>query len=127
MLHGMRLVDAHVHIARHSTMRLDTTHWHFGGDDAPRALYDGDLPSPQRLDDLMDAEGVDVVLLMSEHSPRVTGLQPIDDLLYLAEHDAARYRLVANVNPHVHYPIKREVVRQLDLGAVALKVHPVHG
>jgi len=30
-------------------------------------------------------------------------------------------------NPHLHYPVDAEVRRQLDLGAVALKVHPVHG
>jgi predicted TIM-barrel fold metal-dependent hydrolase len=34
---------------------------------------------------------------------------------------------VANVNPHLHHPIARELVRQLDLGAAALKLHPVHG
>ena len=36
-------------------------------------------------------------------------------------------RLVANVNPHLHYPVEEELARQLDLGAVACKVHPVHG
>src|SRR6202042_620679 len=29
-------------------------------------------------------------------------------------------------NPHLHYPVEQELQRQLDLGAVALKVHPVH-
>jgi hypothetical protein len=39
----------------------------------------------------------------------------------------ARFRPVANLNPHLHYPVAAEVERQVGLGAVALKVHPVHG
>jgi predicted TIM-barrel fold metal-dependent hydrolase len=31
------------------------------------------------------------------------------------------------VNPHLHHPIAKELNRQLDLGAAALKIHPVHG
>ncbi len=37
-----------------------------------------------------------------------------------------RVKVIANVNPHLHYPVDEEVRRQLALGAVALKVHPVH-
>ena len=36
-------------------------------------------------------------------------------------------KFAANINPHVHYPVANELRRQLDLGAVAVKVHPVHG
>ena len=50
-----------------------------------------------------------------------------DDLLPLVEHNPRRFRPVANVNPHLHFPIARELSRQLDLGAAALKIHPVHG
>ncbi len=35
-------------------------------------------------------------------------------------------QFAANVNPHVHFPVDEELQRQLELGAVALKVHPVH-
>lgn len=100
----------------------------FGTDDEIAGLYDEDgTLDPERFAGMLDAEGVDFALLMSEYSPRVTGIQPIEDLLPLAKHDPARVRLVANVNPHLHYPVAAEVERQLDLGAVALKVHPVHG
>ena len=34
---------------------------------------------------------------------------------------------VANLNPHYHYPLVPELERQLGFGAVALKLHPVHG
>lgn len=129
MFQGMRLIDAHVHLARQSSMRLPSELWKFDSARTSRPVYhEGDgLPPLDRLDEYFDSEGVDTVLLMSEHSPRVTGFQPIDDLLPLAVHDAMRYRLVANLNPHVHYPVRRELARQLGLGAVALKIHPVHG
>jgi hypothetical protein len=73
------------------------------------------------------AQGVDRALLFCEYSPKATGYQRFDDLLPLVEHDPGRFRPVANVNPHLHYPIARELTRQLNHGAAALKVHPVHG
>ena len=73
------------------------------------------------------SEGVDVALLFCEYSPKATGYQLFDDLLPLVEHDPQLFRPVANVNPHLHFPIARELTRQLDHGAAALKIHPVHG
>jgi predicted TIM-barrel fold metal-dependent hydrolase len=57
----------------------------------------------------------------------VTGVQAVEDMAALAKGAGSRVRFAANVNPHLHYPVEDEVARQLDLGAVALKVHPVHG
>ncbi|HYT78594.1 MAG TPA: amidohydrolase family protein [Actinomycetota bacterium] len=34
---------------------------------------------------------------------------------------------MANLNPHLHDPIAAELDRQIELGAVGLKIHPVHG
>ncbi|HEY7880847.1 MAG TPA: amidohydrolase family protein, partial [Streptosporangiaceae bacterium] len=42
-------------------------------------------------------------------------------------HNPGRFRLVANVNPAVHADPAAEAARQLGLGAVAVKLHPVHG
>jgi len=56
----------------------------------------------------------------------VTGMQAIEDLLPLSGFNPDRIKIVANVNPHLHYPVDEEVRRQLGLGAVALKIHPVH-
>ncbi len=67
------------------------------------------------------------MLLFCEYSPKVTGMQPIEDVLPLAAANPARFRPVANINPHLHYPVARELARQVGLGAVALKIHPVHG
>ena len=75
----------------------------------------------------MQAEGVDHALVICEYSPKATGMQPAEDLLPLTAHDPARFSLVANINPHLHYPVDAELARQLALGAIALKVHPVHG
>jgi predicted TIM-barrel fold metal-dependent hydrolase len=126
---GEPLVDAHLHVPRLATVKPSWLEWadRFGRGYDWRSVYDvsGD-PIPARLDALLDADGVDRALLFCEYSPRATGLQPIEDNLPLVEHNAVRFRLVANVNPHLHHPIESEVERQLDLGAVALKLHPVH-
>ncbi|HEV2782791.1 MAG TPA: amidohydrolase family protein [Actinophytocola sp.] len=130
MLNGMPLVDAHVHVPRLSTVKPAWSQWahRFSRGHDWRSAYDADgNPVPARLDALLDAEGVDRALLFCEYSPRATGIQPIEDNLPIVEHNPARFRLVANVNPHLHHPVESEVERQLDLGAVALKLHPVHG
>lgn len=130
MLDGEIVIDAHVHAPRLSTLKQAWLDWadQFSRDHPWRSAYrDGDVPDPEALDALFRAEGVDLALLFSEHSPRATGIQPIEDSLPLVEQRPDRFRLVANVNPALHYPVAAEVERQLDMGAVALKLHPVHG
>jgi uncharacterized protein len=130
VLDGHPLVDAHVHLARLPTLKPAWRIWaqDFGDESVLGEVYDADgTPVPERFATLLDAEGVDVALLIAEYSPKVTGIQAFEDLLPLTKHDPVRLRPVANVNPHLHYPAAAELERQLDLGAVALKVHPVHG
>ena len=129
MLDGMPLIDAHQHPVRLSTVKPAWMEWaeRFGQPgwlDAYTA--DGEI-IPQALGDLMQAEGVDHVLVICEYSPKATGMQPVEDLLPLVEHNPGRFSLVANINPHLHHPVGAEVARQIGLGAIALKVHPVHG
>lgn len=129
MLDGRPLVDAHVHPPRLATVKPAWLDWaeRFSGPHDWRAAYDEDgNPVPARLDALFDTEGVDRALLFCEYSPRATGIQPIEDNLKFVEYNPTRFRLVANVNPHLHHPLASEVERQLALGAVALKIHPVH-
>ncbi|HEY3952789.1 MAG TPA: amidohydrolase family protein [Streptosporangiaceae bacterium] len=129
MLDGHVLVDAHMHVGKLSAVSPAWHRWaHDFGDDAiTGAVYDTDgVAIPGRLHDLLDAEGVDAALLLSEYSPKVGAVQPIEDLLPLAKYDPRRVRLAANVNPHLHFPVAGELERQLGLGAVALKLHPVH-
>jgi predicted TIM-barrel fold metal-dependent hydrolase len=130
MLGGKPLVDAHVHLARLPTLKLGWKRWVMASrvDVDPAQLYDGDgSPIPDRFARFLDGEGVDCAILLAEYSPRVTGIQPIEDIVAVAHFDPARIRVAANVNPHVHHPMAAELVRQLDLGAIALKIHPVHG
>jgi predicted TIM-barrel fold metal-dependent hydrolase len=130
MLDGMPLVDAHMHVPRLSTLKPAWREWaaEFGAGHDWRSVYDDDGdPVPAALDALLEEEGVDRALLFCEYSPRATGIQAIEDNLPLVEQNPVRFRLVANVNPHLHHPLAAEVERQLDLGAVALKIHPVHG
>jgi predicted TIM-barrel fold metal-dependent hydrolase len=127
MLDGRPLVDVHLHPARLSTLKPGWDTWTSGfGARVRDEVYDGDIVAPERFGAMLAGEGVDVALLFAEYSPKATGIQPIEDLLPLARHDPDRLRLVANVNPHLHFPVEDELRRQLDLGAVALKIHPVH-
>jgi predicted TIM-barrel fold metal-dependent hydrolase len=124
------VVDAHMHVPRLSTVTQAWMKWaeDFGSGAPWREVFGADgEPVPARLDALLEAEGVDVALLFAEYSPRATGVQPAEDMLPIIAHNPRRFRLVANVNPELHRPPAAEARRQLDLGAVAVKVHPVHG
>lgn len=130
MLDGHLLVDAHVHVPILDTLAPAWLEWaeNFGRPGILRDVWDENgLPRGDRLDDLFAAEGVDCALLFCEYSPKATGMQLFDDLLPIVQCNPRRFRSVANVNPHLHFPIADEVTRQLDLGAAALKLHPVHG
>jgi predicted TIM-barrel fold metal-dependent hydrolase len=124
---GVPVVDAHVHVARLPTLRLDRSEWIFPGLDVDPLYDEHGAIRPAALSAYLDDEGVDVALCMSEYSPKVTGIQPIEDLMPLVEHDPHRFHPIAAINPHYHYPLPAELDRQLSLGAVAVKIHPVHG
>jgi predicted TIM-barrel fold metal-dependent hydrolase len=127
MLDGRPLADVHLHPARLATLKPDWGTWTSGfGASVIETVYDGGVVRPDRFAAMLVAEGVDVALLFAEYSPKATGIQPVEDLLPLIRYDPERMRLVANVNPHLHHPVEDELQRQLDLGAVALKIHPVH-
>jgi predicted TIM-barrel fold metal-dependent hydrolase len=130
VLDGHVLVDAHVHVPVLGTLKPAWLEWarDFGPPGIVERFWDEDgRPRPAALDDMFGAQGVDAALLFCEYSPKATGYQHFDDLLPIVEHNPARFRPVANVNPHLHFPIAAEVARQLDHGAAALKLHPVHG
>jgi predicted TIM-barrel fold metal-dependent hydrolase len=131
MLEGVPVIDAHVHPARLPTLKFSLEEWtgHFeGGVAALLELYDEEgTVIPERFDEYVAGEGVDVAILLCEYSPRVTGIQPIEDLLPIMEYNPERFRLMGALNPHYHYPLPDELERQMALGAVGLKLHPVHG
>jgi predicted TIM-barrel fold metal-dependent hydrolase len=129
MIDGLPLVDVHLHPARRATLKVPWQQWVQGFPHTTEGIYTpaGD-PDPVAFRRHLAEQGVDVALLMAEYSPRVTGIQAIEDLLGLVgdPSDTPRIGVIANINPHYHFPVEDEVRRQLALGAVALKVHPVH-
>ncbi len=130
MLDGHLLVDAHVHVPVLNGVAPAWAQWarDFGDAEVLERVWGTDgIPDPAVLDALFEAEGVDVALLLCEYSPKATGYQRFEELLPLVAQNPRRFRPVANVNPHLHFPIARELERQLDQGAAALKLHPVHG
>jgi predicted TIM-barrel fold metal-dependent hydrolase len=129
MIDGHRLIDVHLHPAKLSALKLSWDVWVQSFDSpALRAIYrpDGTV-DPAAFDAHLAEQGVDVAVLLAEYSPRVTGTQAVEDFLPLMQHNPARVKFAANINPHLHFPVDAELVRQLELGAGALKVHPVHG
>jgi uncharacterized protein len=126
MLDGRALVDVHLHPAHRASLKLPWETWVGGyGSSELTALYDEHgAVRPEAFDALLVREGVDAAVVLAEYSPRVTGWQTVEQLVPLC---SERVRFAANVNPHVHFPVDEELQRQIDLGAVALKVHPVHG
>lgn len=128
MLDGRHLIDVHLHPARRDTLKPSWDVW-MQDFDSPEVndLYDGDAVNPARFDAMLADQGVDAAVVLAEYSPRVTGWQTAEDMAALVAGAASgRVYFAANVNPHVHFPVEDELTRQLDLGAVALKVHPVH-
>jgi hypothetical protein len=129
VLDGYRLIDVHLHPANLPGLKLEWDVW-VQSFDSPelRALYrPNGTVDPAGFDAHLSEQGVDVAIVLAEYSPRVTGTQAVEDFLPLVAQNPARIRIAANINPHLHFPVDAELVRQLDLGAVALKVHPVHG
>ncbi len=129
MIDGLPLVDVHLHAARLPTLKQAWQDWarDFGDAAVLRRVYDeAGTIIPAAFDSYLADEGVDIALLFSEYSPKATGIQPVEDITPVSAFNPDRIRIVANVNPHVHYPVDEEVRRQLALGAVALKIHPVH-
>lgn len=130
MIDNIPLIDAHIHAARLPTLRESWKSWseRYGKNVPLAELYDEQgTVVPAKLDAYFERQGVDVALLLAEYSPKVTGIQPVEDLVPLATYNPKRFRLIANLNPHYHYPLVQELERQREFGAVALKLHPVHG
>ena len=129
MLDGLPLIDVHLHPARLPTLKPAWKQWahDFGDNEVLDRVYDDSgAVVPERFDAYLADEGVDIALLMSEYSPKATGIQPIEDLLPLTRCNPSRLKPIANINPHLHHPVEEELQRQLALGAVACKLHPVH-
>ena len=129
MLDGFPLIDVHLHAASKPTLKLPWQTWvqGFAGRELMDRLYDAEgIVVPAAFAGLLESEGVDTGLLMCEYSPKVTGIQAIEDMLPIAAAAPDRIKVIGSVNPHLHYPVDDEVRRQLALGAVALKIHPVH-
>src|SRR2546423_1004557 len=110
MIDGIPLVDAHLHPAHLSTLKMPVQEW-AAGFNSLDGIYDAEgAVIPSAFDAYLEAEGVDVAVPLCEYSPLSTGVQPVENLLPLLAANPGRMRLLANVNPHLHHPL----VAQLD-------------
>ena len=111
MIDGRLLVDAHVHVARLPTLSQTGRHGRArSARETPLAtLFDADgVPLPAALDEHFAAQGADHVLVFTEYSPKATG-HPADRgrASRWSRQTRDRFRPVANLNPHLHYPVRR--------------------
>ena len=105
MIESIPLVDAHLHPPHLSTLKMSVAQWASGfGDSIARVYDEAGAVVPERFDAYLEEEGVDVAVLLCEYSPLATGIQPVEDLLPIVAHNPARFRFLANVNPHLHEP-----------------------
>src|SRR5215469_7184013 len=101
MLDGLMLIDAHLHPARLPTLKPAWLDWarQYGQPGWEQAYDASGSVIPQAFDDLLEAEGVDHALLLCEYSPKVTGVQPAEELLPIIKHNPARFAFLANRHP----------------------------
>jgi hypothetical protein len=123
------VIDVHQHVVRFDSLKMPSSVWAPPGVTGVPIdeIYVDGVPDPGRYLAHLDDQGIDIALLMAEYSPRVTGTQTIEQMLPLVAADPSRIGVIAALNPHLHFPLVVELERQLALGAVALKLHPVHG
>lgn len=126
----MTVIDVHQHVVPVGSLKMPWDQWAppgVSGLHAADIYRDDGTVDGNRYVAHLDGQSVDIALLMSEYSPRVTGLQTIEMMLPLAAAAPDRIGVIAALNPHLHFPLLTELKRQLALGAVAVKLHPVHG
>lgn len=126
----MPVVDVHQHVVPVGSLKMPWDQWappRVSGLRRGELYRDDGTVDPARYVAHLDEQGIDVALVMAEYSPRVTGLQTIEAMLPLVGHAPDRVGVIAALNPHLHFPLVTELERQLALGAVAVKLHPVHG
>ena len=132
MLDGRLLVDAHVHVARltDAVAGLAGLGAHVRRRHARSASCSTRpaTPRPAAIDEHFAGQGADHVLLFTEYSPKATGIA--------ADRGRAAGRGRPTRTGSGRWPTSTrtcttrsaaELARQVGLGAVALKIHPVHG
>jgi predicted TIM-barrel fold metal-dependent hydrolase len=123
----MRVIDLHVHIAPYHMMRAEARQTFLVGKPNREEIeaYSSDAGALLRL---MDAEQIDRIGIMNYISPDVIGPGPeVNDwALQLASADP--YRLIAFGSVHPRYTSDPggDVLRLIERGARALKIHPPH-
>lgn len=126
MIHGYRVLDAHVHLHPSWMMRP-----------AVKAMFEAersDVPDVRRYEESPDAfvahldeQGLDAACIVNYVSPDVMGYEPSTNE-WIAAYTKGRPRLVGlgGVHPKRTPDVRAEVERILALGVRALKVHPAH-
>lgn len=91
------------------------------------SIYDGEgRQMPREYGDVIKREGVFGGLLIPEYSPLTAGLMPFERAAQINRFHPELIP-IANLNPNYHSDLAGAFNEQLEAGARALKIHPIHG
>jgi predicted TIM-barrel fold metal-dependent hydrolase len=126
LIHGHRVLDAHVHLQPSHTAFPDTraTFERGRSDVEELRAFEADA---SRFEAHLAREGIDAAVLVNYVSPVVMGYPPATND-WVAAYAKGRPGLVpmGSVHPDATPDVRAEVERVLSLGVRALKVHPAH-
>jgi uncharacterized protein len=126
MIHGHRVLDAHVHMQPWELLKPAPRAMMEAGrkDVAEQLAYQQD---PARFEAHLEAEGIDAAVLVNYVSPDVMGFPPSTND-WIARYTRGRPRLVpmGSAHPRATPDMAAEARRLVELGIRAFKVHPAH-
>ncbi len=123
----MRIIDTHIHVGHKSewTDRAQKV-WMQTGPYIPLIYDDDQRQLPEQYGSVIKREGVFGGVLIPEYSPLTAGVMPIERAFEINTFHPELIP-IANLNLNFHSDPASEFIRQMGLGARALKVHPIHG
>ena len=121
------IIDVHIHVGhRFEWAQTAKTVWMDTGPYVP-ALFDQEgRQKSEQYGDVIKREGVFGGILLPEYSPQTAGVMPFERAKEIHTFHPELIPM-ANLNPHYHKNLVEAFEEQRSLGAMGLKIHPVHG
>jgi len=122
-----KLIDVHIHVGhRFEWAQTAKALWMDSGPYVLEIFDQEGRQIPEKYGDVIKREGVFGGILLPEYSPLTAGVMPFERA---KEIHAFHPELIpiANLNPNYHKDLVEAFEEQRSLGAIGLKLHPVHG
>jgi hypothetical protein len=122
-----KIIDVHIHVGhRFEWAQTAKTLWMDTGPYGSAIFDQEGRQIPEQYGDVIKREEVFGGILLPEYSPQTAGVMPLERA---KEIHAFHPELIpiANLNPNYHKDLVEAFEEQRSLGAMGLKLHPVHG